>query len=58
MRLNKKRGARNIENKKPKKVIRCNALNRPVFEHEVCFQFSSKINVNNQRNCENCAHSF
>jgi len=58
MRLNNKRRTRNNENKKPKKVIRCNALNRPVFEHEVCSQFSSKINVNNQRNCANCIHSF
>ena len=58
MRLNQKRGKRNNNNKKPKKVIRCNALNRPVFEHEVCSQFSSKINSNNQNNCENCKHSF
>jgi len=57
MRLNQKRGRRN-NNKKPKKVIRCNALNRPVFEHEVCSQFSLKINSNNQNNCENCKHSF
>ena len=57
MRLNQKRGRRN-NNKKPKKVIRCNALNRPVFEHEFCSQFSSKINSNNQNNCENCKHSF
>jgi len=58
MRLNNKRRTRNNENKKPKKVIRCNALNRPVFEYEVCSQFSLKTNVNNERSCVNCIHSF
>jgi len=58
MRQNKKRGNRNNENEKPKKVIRCKALNRPVFDYEVCSQFSVKINFNNQRNCINCMHSF
>ncbi len=48
----------NNENKKQKKVIRCKALNRPVFEHEVCLRFSSKIDTNNQNNCENCKNSF
>jgi hypothetical protein len=56
MRQNKKRGMRN--NEKPKKVIRCNVLNRPVFDYEVCPQFSLKTNVNNQRSCVNCIHSF
>jgi len=55
MRRNNKR--KNIQ-KKAKKVIRCKALNRPVFEHEVCAQFSSKINSNNQNNCENCINAF
>ena len=40
------------------KVIRCKALNRPVFEHEVCSQFSLKLNSNNQNNCKNCRHAF
>ncbi len=58
--MNQKRNrrTRNNENKKQKKVIRCKALNRPVFEHEVCSQFSSKVNSNNQNNCENCKHAF
>ena len=58
MRLNKKGRTRNNENKKEKKVIRCNALNRPVYEYEVCSQFSLKVSSNNQKNCVNCAHSF
>jgi len=58
MNQNKNRRRRNNENKKQKKVIRCKALNRPVFEHEVCSQFSSKVKSNNQNNCENCKHAF
>jgi len=58
MNQNRNRRPRNNENKIQKKVIRCKALNRPVFEHEVCSQFSSKINSNNQKNCENCRHAF
>jgi len=56
--MNRNRRRRNDENKKQKKVIRCKALNRPVFEHETCSQFSSKVNSNNQNNCENCKHAF
>ncbi len=58
MRLNNKRQTRNNENKKERKVIRCKALNRPVFEYQVCSQFSLKINSNNQKNCMNCIYSF
>ena len=58
MSRNRKRRTRNDENKKQKKVIRCKALNRPVFEHEVCSKFSSKVSSNNQNNCENCQHAF
>ncbi len=58
--MNQKRNrrTRNNENKKQKKVIRCKALNRPVFEYEVCSQFSSKVNSNNQNSCENCKYAF
>ena len=56
--MNRNRRRRDNENKKQKKVIRCKALNRPVFEHEVSSQFSSKVNSNNQNNCENCKHAF
>jgi hypothetical protein len=56
-RNNKKRN-RNNEKKIQKKVIRCTVLSRPVFEHEVCPQFISKVNSNNQKNCENCKHGF
>lgn len=58
MNRNKNRIRRHNENKKQKKVIRCKALNKPVFEHEVCPKFSSKLNSNNQNNCENCKYSF
>ena len=58
MSQNKNRRRRDNENKIQKKVIRCKALNRPVFGHEVCSQFSSKVNSNNQNNCENCKHAF
>ena len=56
--MKQNRRKRNNENKKQKKVIRCKALSRPVFEHEVCSQFSLKINSNNQKNCVNCIHAF
>ena len=58
MNQNRNRRKRNNENKKQKKVIRCTALNRPVFENEVCSQFSLKVNSNNQNNCGNCKHTF
>jgi hypothetical protein len=58
MRENKKRGTHYKGNEKRKNVIRCKALNRPVFDYEVCSQFSLKTNVNNQKNCVNCIHSF
>lgn len=58
MSRNNNRRRRNNENKKQKKLVRCKALNRPVFDHEVCAQFSSKINSNTQQNCENCIHAF
>ena len=58
MRLNNKRRTRNQNNKIAKKVIRCKALNRPVYEHEVRSKYSVKANSNNQKNCVNCAHSF
>ena len=58
MGLNKKRITRNNDNKREKNVIRCRALNRPVYEHEVCSKYSVKVNSNNQKNCLNCTHSF
>jgi hypothetical protein len=55
---NKNRRRRNNQTKKQKKLVRCKVLNRPMFDHEVCSQFSSKISSNTQKNCENCIHSF
>lgn len=58
MNRNNNRRRRKNENTKQKKLIRCKALNRPVYGHEVCSQFSSKINSNTQNCCENCIHAF
>ena len=58
MNRNKNRRRRHNENKIQKKVIRCSNHNKPVFGHEVCAKFSSKVNSNNQSNCENCKHAF
>ena len=54
----KRNNKRKYYKKESKKVIRCKALNRPVFGHEVCSKFNSKINSNNQNNCENCRYAF
>ena len=42
------------------KITRCSLLKRPVFEHEVCPQYSAKPNAesNLQENCKNCEKSF
>jgi len=58
MSRNNKRRRRNNEKTKPKKLIRCKALNRPVFDNEVCSKFSSKISSNTLNNCVNCIHAF
>lgn len=58
MNPNRNRRRRNNYNTKPKKIIRCKTLNRPVYEHEVCSQFNAKIKSNNEKNCENCVYSF
>ncbi len=41
-----------------KNVIRCNVLQRPVYEHEHCAQYSIKTGSDAQKNCKNCSHSF
>lgn len=58
--MNQKRNKQRRKNQEiiQKNVIRCNILNRPVFEHEVCSQFSSKVNSSDQKNCKNCKYSF
>ncbi len=58
MNQNRNRRRHNTENKKQIKVIRCKALNRPVFDHEVCSLYSIKVISNTQSNCENCQHAF
>ena len=58
MRQSKKRGKQKQEIKKEKRVIRCKARSRPVYEYEVCSQFNMKVSSNNQKNCVNCSHSF
>jgi hypothetical protein len=39
-------------------VVRCDALQRPVYEHEVCPQYTLKTGADSQKNCKNCRHSF
>jgi hypothetical protein len=39
-------------------VVRCDALKRPVYEHEVCPQYTLKTGSDSQKNCKNCRHSF
>jgi hypothetical protein len=39
-------------------VIRCNALQRPVYEHEVCSRYTTKTGSDTQKNCKNCKYSF
>jgi len=56
--MSRNRRRNNKENKKQKKVIRCKAQNKPVFEHEVCSQFSARVKSNDQNNCGNCKHAF
>ncbi|MBN1860369.1 MAG: hypothetical protein JW840_02785 [Candidatus Thermoplasmatota archaeon] len=41
-----------------KKIIRCELLQRPVYEHEVCQQYVIKTGSDNQKNCKTCKHSF
>jgi len=57
MKKNKNRRSNNYD-KKQRKVIRCKLLYQPVFEHEVCSQFISRVSSNNQNNCGNCKHAF
>jgi hypothetical protein len=58
MTRNRRKKRKNNNDIKQKKIIRCKALNRPVFEHEVCSQFVSKTSSNDKNNCENCKHAF
>ena len=39
-------------------IIRCNALQRPVYEHEVCTKYIIKTESTSQKNCKNCRYSF
>jgi len=39
-------------------VVRCDVLQRPVYEHEVCPQYAIKTGSDTQKNCKNCKHSF
>ena len=41
-----------------KVVVRCDALQRPVYEHEVCPKYTIKTGSDTQKNCKNCKHSF
>jgi len=39
-------------------VVRCDLLQRPVYEHEVCPQYAIRTGSDTQKNCKNCKHSF
>jgi len=54
----KKNKRQNKNLTKEKKVIRCKALGKPVFNTEVCDKFNSKISTNSEKNCGNCKYSF
>ena len=49
---------RNNQESFQKKIVRCNALQRPVYEHEVCAQYAIKLGSETQKNCKNCKYSF
>lgn len=49
---------RNNENIKNKKIMRCNTHNKPVFNLDVCDQFTAKSESNTQKDCEHCMHSY
>ena len=55
---NKKRNNRNYEEKRSRKIVRCSLKNKPVFEYEICNQFISRVNANDQKNCKNCKHAY
>ena len=58
--MNRKRNRNNRSNQEIKshKIIRCTMKNQPVFEHESCDEFDTKVTANDQNNCKNCKHSF
>ncbi len=58
MNRNKSNRKRRNDDKKQKKIIRCKTLNRPVFDNDVCSQYSSKSSYNGEKSCNNCKHSF
>jgi hypothetical protein len=39
-------------------IVRCNALQRPVYEHEVCSKYMIKTEATAQKICKNCKYSF
>jgi hypothetical protein len=49
---------RNNKDSIQKIVIRCDVLQRPVYEHEVCAQYTMKAESGTQKICKNCKHSF
>lgn len=50
----RRRGRQN--NQVQKKIIRCQLLQRPVWEHEVCKEFKS--DTSEEKNCKHCTYSF
>jgi len=53
-----RRKKKNNKKQKQMRIIRCKIHNRPMFQYEVCTDFSPKNNSNDVKNCENCIQSF
>ncbi|MHA2431437.1 MAG: hypothetical protein ACXACC_10475 [Promethearchaeota archaeon] len=58
MKQKRNQRTRNKQEKKSYKIIRCSMQNQPMFEHEICPQFTIKTSANDQNNCKNCKHAF
>jgi len=58
--MNRKRNRnyRNNQERKSRKIIRCTMKGQPVFEHESCAEFKTKVSANDQKTCKNCTHSL
>lgn len=41
-----------------KVIIRCQVLQRPVYEHDVCSKYVIKTSSDTQKSCKNCKNSY
>ena len=56
-RSNNKRRSKNQDSFQ-KIIIRCNATQRPVYEHETCSHCDIETGSDTQKICKNCKYSF